>query len=164
MTDNAAPTRYFEDFQIGETWQSPPMRITADMIMDFGRNYDPQPMHTDPAWAAQGPFGGLIASGWLIASLTVKAFVQAGGYGKTPAVGLGIDELRWSRIVKVDDTITMHREIIELRQSSSSPGQGIIRTRVTVRNQASETVMSMVAAGRVPLRAGLAASQADKAP
>ena len=145
-------TRYFEDFQLGDTWASQPTPITADEIMAFGRNYDPQPMHTDAELAAAGPFGGLIASGWLIAAISVRVFVLAGGYGTTPLVGLGIDELRWQRTVKAGDTLTFTREVVELRRSASNPGQGIVRTRVTARNQRGESVMTLLTAGRVPAR------------
>lgn len=147
---NVIKTRYFEDFTVGETWSSEPTLVSAEEIMAFGRAYDPQPMHTDPQWATQGPFGGLIASGWLIASLSVKVFVQAGGYGETPVVGLGIDELRWHRPVKAGDSIIVTRELVETRRSASNPDQGILRMRVTVRNQHGDVVMSLMTAGRVP--------------
>jgi len=128
------------------------MTVTADDIVAFGSRYDPQPMHTDAEAAARGPFGALVASGWHIAALTVRAFVEAGGYGSTPVVGLGIDELRWLKPVRAGDVITVHREIVELRRSASNPGHGIVKTRVTVRNQAGEAVMSLLTAGRVPTR------------
>ena len=147
-----AATRYFEDFKVGETWRSAPLILTAEEIMAFGRAYDPQPMHTDPEHAAAGPFGALVASGWHIASLTVRVFVESGGYGATPVVGLGIDELRWLKPVKAGDQLTVTREVIELRCSESNPGRGIIRTRVTVTNQAGERTMTLVTAGGVPTR------------
>jgi acyl dehydratase len=148
----APGARHFEDFQVGETWQSPPMPITAEDIIDFGSKYDPQPMHTDPQAAASGPFGALVAPGWMVAALSMRAFVVSGGYGKTPVVGLGIDELRWQAPVKAGDTLTVTREIIETRLSSK-PTHGVIKTRVTVRNQNGVTVMTLLTAGRVPARA-----------
>jgi acyl dehydratase len=77
----------------------------------------------------------------------VRAFVEAGGYGGTPVVGLGVDELRWLKPVRAGDVLTVQREIVELRRSASSPGHGIVKTRVTVRNQAGEAVMSLLSAG-----------------
>lgn len=56
-------------------------------------------MHTDPAHAAKGPFGSVIASGFQSAPLSMKVFIEAGGYGDTPMVGMGIDELRWLKPV-----------------------------------------------------------------
>jgi acyl dehydratase len=144
--------RYLEDFQVGETWQSRPVTVSADEIVAFGRSYDPQPMHVDAEGAARGPFGGLIASGWMIAALSVRVFVEAGGYGATPLVGLGIDELRWQQPVRPGDVLTVFRVVEELRRSTTSPGFGIVRTRVTVRNQAQAAVMTLLTAGRVPSR------------
>lgn len=149
----AAPaTRLFEDFRVGEVWQSAPVAVSAEEIIAFGLANDPQPMHIDPAQAANGPFGTLVASGWQIAALSMRVFVQAGGYGKTPVVGMGIDELRWVKPVKAGDQLTVTREIIELRRSESNPMRGIIRTRVTVQNQAGDSVMTLVTTGRVPAR------------
>jgi acyl dehydratase len=150
--------RYLEDFEIGETWQSRPVTVSAEEIVAFGRNYDPQPMHTDASSAAHGPFGGLIASGWMIAALSVRVFVESGGYGATPVVGLGVDELRWQQPVKPGDVLTVFRVVEELRRSTSSPAFGIVRTRVTVRNQSQAAVMTLLTAGRVPSRAAGAAA------
>ncbi len=152
MLTTEAPTRYFDDFWLGDTWTSLPTTVSEEEIMAFGRNYDPQPMHTDPTSAVHGPFGGLVASGWHIAAISVRVFVEAGGYGKTPVVGLGIDELRWQRVVKAGDTLVFTREVAELRRSASNPGHGIVRTRVTVRNQRGESVMTLFTAGRVPVK------------
>lgn len=145
--------RHFEDFQVGEIWESVPTAVSADEIVAFAQHFDPQPMHTDAARAAAGPFEGLVASGWHIAALSMRVFVQAGGYGATPMVGLGIDELRWRAPVRGGDTLTVRREVAELRRSASNPGHGIVRTRVTVRNQTGDVVMTLVSAGRVPTRA-----------
>ena len=149
--------RLFEDFRVGDTWESAPIPVSAEEIVAFASDFDPQPMHTDAALASAGPFKGLVASGWHIAAMAMRAFVRAGGYGNTPMVGLGIDELRWRAPVRAADTLVVKREVIELRASTSNPTQGIVRTQVTVRNQAGEVVMTLVSAGRVPTRAGAAA-------
>jgi acyl dehydratase len=146
--------RLFEDFQVGDTWESAPIPVSAEEIVAFARDFDPQPMHTDAARASAGPFQGLVASGWHIAALAMRAFVLSGGYGDTPMVGLGIDELRWRAPVRAGDTLTVKREVIELRPSTSNPAHGIVRTQVTVRNQDGAVVMTLVSAGRVPTRAG----------
>jgi acyl dehydratase len=144
--------RHFEDFRVGETWTSAPVLLTAEEIIAFGQANDPQPMHTDPERAAAGPFGGLVASGWQIAALSMRVFVQSGGYGATPVVGLGIGELRWVKPVRAGDVLTVVREIVEVRRSASNPRFGILRTRVTVKNQTGDAVMTLVTNGRVPAR------------
>ena len=151
--------RHFEDFKVGETWESPPVTVTAEEIVAFGRDYDPQAMHTDAARAAEGPFKGLIASGWQVAAISWREFHRAGGYGDTPVVGLGVDELRWHRPVRAGDTLTVRREVIELRPSTSNPAHGIVRTRVSVIAQTEETAMTLLTTGRIATRQGAQAPE-----
>jgi len=145
-------TRYFEDFTVGEKWISEPVTITEQEIISYALQNDPQPMHTDPVFAAKGPFGAVIASGFQIAALQMKVFLASGGYGDTPMVGLGIDELRWLKPVKGGDQLVVQREVVETKLSASRPDRGTIRTYVTVRNQDGDVVMSLYAMGRVPVR------------
>ena len=152
-----APGRVYEDFSVGEAWESPVVKVTAEEIMAFGRDFDPQPMHVDPALAAQGPLGALVASGWHVAAISWREFHRAGGYGTTQVVGLGVDELRWHRPVRAGDEIVVRREVVELRPSASNPSHGIVRTRVSVCLKSGETAMTLMTAGRVPTRLGMQA-------
>jgi acyl dehydratase len=145
-------TRYLEDFIIGEVWESERVTLTADDMIAYAMVNDPQPMHIDPERAKTGPFGTIVASGFQIAALSMRMFIQAGGYGATPVVGMGIDELRWLKPVRPNDTLVVRRELIEVKRSEKRPDVGMLRTRVTVRNQNGETVMSLFALGRVPAR------------
>lgn len=148
--------RYFEDFSVGETWTSKTIVLSEDDIVRYAREYDPQPIHTDPGKAAAGRFGSVIASGWQVAALSMKLFVEAGGYGETPMVGMGIDELRWRRPVRPGDSLRVIREVIATERHAKRPEFGVVRTQVTMRNQDDETVMSFVSLGQVPTRAGQA--------
>lgn len=153
------PARFLEDFEIGERWTSAPTVIGEAEMIAYGLANDPQPMHTDPVAAAAGPFGGLVASGWQIAAFSMQMFVQSGGYGKTPVVGMGIDELRWQKPVRPGDTLTVEREVVEVTRSRTRPDRGMIRTRVQVRNQDGDVVMTLYTLGRVPARqTGIAGS------
>ena len=145
-------TKYLEDFREGEIWQSEPVVIGEDEIVTYAMANDPQPIHVDPDAAKDGPFGGIIASGWQIAALSMRLFVEAGGHGDSPIVGLGIDELRWKQVVRPGDALRATREIVEVRRSASKPDRGMIRTRVTVLNQRDETVMTYYALGQVRAR------------
>ncbi len=147
-----AEARYLEDFIVGEAWESEPTLVTAEEIIAYAQANDPQPMHTDPERAKAGPFGTVIASGFQIAALSMRVFIQAGGHGATPVVGMGIDELRWLKPVRPGDQLVVRRELVEVRRSESQPDRGMLRTRVTVRNQKGETVMSLYSMGRVPAR------------
>ena len=145
-------TKYLEDFREGEIWASGSVVIGENEIVAYARTHDPQPIHMDPEAATKGPFGGIIASGWHIAALSMKLFVQAGGHGDAPIVGIGIDELRWKQVVRPGDRLRTTREIVEVRRSASRPDRGTIRTRVTVLNQRDETVMTYYALGQMRAR------------
>ena len=75
---------YFEDFVVGQGFETPPVTVTAAEIIEFAAKFDPQPMHTDPEQAA-GITGGLIASGWHTASLTMRLLIPAGNTRRRPA-------------------------------------------------------------------------------
>ena len=145
-------TRYLEDFQVGERWQSRPVSLSEDEIIAFGRANDPQPMHVDPAYGAAGAFGSIIASGWQVALLSMRVFIEAGGYGDTPMLGIGIDELRWLKPVRPGDRLVVEREVVEVKRSESRADRGTVRTRVIVRNEAGEPVLSLYSIGRIPAR------------
>lgn len=147
-----ATGRTLEDFIIGESWTSDPVTLSEAEIIAFAKANDPQPMHVDTDAAAQGRFGGLIASGWQVAALSMRLFIAAGGYGDTPVIGLGVDELRWRAPVRPGDRLHVVREIIAVTRSTSRPQVGTIRTRVSVINGDGVTVLTMIANGQVPAR------------
>ena len=101
--------KYLEDFREGEVWQSGPIVIGEDELIAYAKANDPQPIHVDPDAAKNGPFGGIIASGWQIAALSMRLFVEAGGHGDAPIVGIGIDELRWRQAVRPGDALRTTR-------------------------------------------------------
>ena len=133
--------RYLEDLSVGETWEGGPIPITEDAVIAFARAYDPQPMHIDPVAAAQGRFGGIIASGWHVAALVMRDYVESSPFGDTPLLGLQLDGLRWEEAVRPGDVLRARREILEVTRSRSRPDRGVVRIGVTVTNQHGRTVM-----------------------
>lgn len=137
--------RYFDDVRLGERWFSEPILVSEDAIMEFGLTYDPQPFHTDAELAKAGPFGALVASGWHLAALAMKAFASSKPYGNTPIVGMGVDELRWLSPVRAGDVIVVQREIVAKKDSISHPDKGILRTSVQLVNQEGAIAMRFIA-------------------
>jgi len=144
--------KYLDDFRVGDVAYSKPIEVTKDEIIAFGRAYDPQPAHTDPAAAAAGPFGGLVASGLLTTALVLREPVEAGRYGHVPIVGLGIDRLEWLQPVRPGDRLTIRWEVIEVKASATKPDRGVVRLHAAAANQRGETVLTMVTAIVVPKR------------
>jgi acyl dehydratase len=143
--------RYFDDLIAGERFESATFSVTADAIVEFGRQWDPQSFHIDPVRAKQTMFGGLIASGWHTAAITMRLFVQTLDFAEG-AIGLGVDELRWPTPVRPGDILQVETEIVDARPSRSKPSHGIIRLRNTTRNQRNEVVQTMFASALVPKR------------
>jgi len=145
--------RYLEDLAVGDRWDGHPIPIEQDAAIRFASQYDSQPMHTDPVAAARGRFGGIIASGWYVAALVMRDYVETNPWGGTPALGIGVDELRWLHPVRPGDVLTAHREIVELKPSRSKPDRGTVRVRTTVSNQDGREVMTFSTLIQLPTRA-----------
>ena len=135
--------RWFEDYPAGAVFTAGEIRVGAADIVEFARKYDPQAMHTDPAAAARGPFGGLIASGWQTGALMMRMFADNFLSPASSIASPGLDELRWLRPVRPDDVLSLRVTILEARASRSKPDQGVVRSHVEVLNQHGETVMSL---------------------
>lgn len=136
--------RYLDDLNVGETWHGEPFEMTETDIVRFASEYDPQPMHVDNGAAAQGRFGGIIASGWHVASRVMREYVDTSPFGATPMLGLRIDELCWLHPVRPGDHLTVSREIKAITRSKSKPDRGTVKTATTVVNQNGAVVMTFL--------------------
>jgi acyl dehydratase len=134
--------RYFEDYHVGMIDEFGDIAVTAEEIVEFARRYDPQSMHVDPLAAAQGPFGGLIASGWHTASMVMRLFVEHYLSKVATLPSPGVDELRWVRPVRPGDTLRVRVTVLETKRSRSKPDRGLVRGLVEVLNQNDELVMT----------------------
>ena len=144
-------TLWLEDFCVGQVFRAGPVAVSADAITAYARQFDPQTFHTDADAARATFFGGLAASGWHTASLTMSLVVQAlpiaGG-----VIGGGVDELRWPTPLRPGDELRLEGEIMEVRPSRTKPGQGLVRVRTTTLNREGQAVQTMIANLVVPRR------------
>src|SRR6478609_10511957 len=144
---------YFNDLKVGDRFKSEPLNVTVKEVVEFAHKFDPQMFHLSRTRAERSIFKGLIASGWHTAAITMRLFVQTLNFAEG-AIGLGVDELRWPRVVRPGDVLTVETEIVDLRPSRSRPNHGIIRLRNVTTNQRGEIVQTMLASAMVPRRAG----------
>ncbi len=136
---------YFEELAAGQRFVSGRMKIGADDIKRFAREYDPQPFHLDETTAAATRFQGLAASGWHTAALTMRILVDSEFRPAGGILGAGVDQLSWPRPVRPGDELRVESEVIEKRPSKSLPDQGVVKVRVTTLNQNNEPVQVFVA-------------------
>ena len=140
-------TQYFEDVEVGETFELGSYTVTKSEIIEFARQFDPQPFHVDEEAAEESMFGELVASGLhtlcLSVRLFVEEFVQADD-GIANMGALGMDDLRWHRPVKPGDTLALRVEVLDKSPSSTRSDRGYVDFERTVTNDAGEEVLSIV--------------------
>jgi acyl dehydratase len=144
--------RYLEDFAVGQTYGSGRLTVDKDRIKAFATEFDPQPFHLDEEAARGSIFGGLAASGWHTAALTMRLLVEGELKPAGGIVGVGFDEFRWPLPVHPGDELHVDSEVLEVRPSKSRPNQGLIKVRTTTRNQKGEAVQVSVGNLIVPRR------------
>ena len=135
---------YWDDFTPGWTYESPPRTLSAEEIVRFAREYDPQLFHTDPEGAKATPFGGLIASGWQTCGVMMR--LMCDGYLLESAClgSPGLEELRWLKPVRPGDALRLHAEVLEQTPSQKQSNRGTVKFRWQVLNQNDEVVCAIV--------------------
>jgi acyl dehydratase len=144
--------RFLEDYTVGQRFRSGRLQIDRERIKTFGAEFDPQPFHLDEDAARDTIFGGLAASGWHTAAVTMRLLVESDLKPAGGIVGAGADEFRWPRPVRPGDELRIESEVLEIRPSRSRPDQGLIKVRTTTLNQNDEAVQIIVANLVVPRR------------
>ncbi|MBI1220171.1 MAG: dehydratase [Rhodobacteraceae bacterium] len=135
---------YFEDLAVGQCFASDTHNVDTDQIKAFAAEFDPQPFHLDEEAAARSFFGGLAASGWHVAALTMRLLVTstlpiAGGI-----IGAGGD-LSWPRPTRPGDVLRVTAEVLEIRPSRSKPDRGIVTVQVATLNQDGDVLQALTA-------------------
>ena len=141
-----------EDLAVGQTFGAGPIEVTEDEVIAFAQKFDPQFFHTDPEAAKNSPFGGLIASGWHTAAITMRLIIEASPPMKGGMVGRSVEKMNWLRPVKPGDRLRFEGEILELRASEKNPAQGVMRVRNTTFNQDNKKVLESETVVMVPRR------------
>jgi acyl dehydratase len=136
--------RYLEDLQPGQTFRTGSIEIDEASIKRFAGEFDPQPFHLDEQAARESMFGGLAASGWHTAAVTMRLLVESDFRPAGGVIGGSLDELRWPKPVWAGDMLRAEVEVLEVRRSRSRPERGFAKVRVTTLNQHDEPVQIYV--------------------
>jgi len=145
--------RYLEDYAAGQRYAGPArLRVDAERIRSFAAEFDPQPFHLDDAAAQQSIFRGLAASGWHTAAMTMHLLVASDLQPAGGIVGAGFDEFRWPLPVRPGDELRVEVEVLDVRESKSRPGIGIVKIRTSTLNQDGAPVQVTVGNLVVPKR------------
>jgi acyl dehydratase len=145
LANAPAPLLYLDDLHVGQRFTSRAHSLDSEAIKAFAREFDPQPFHVDEAQAAGTFFGGLAASGWHTAAITMRLLVEsvpvAGGI-----VGAG-GEIAWTQATRPGDALTVESTVMEITPSRSKPDRGMVVLRSETKNQKGEVVQ--VFTGRI---------------
>ncbi len=133
--------KHWEDFKVGQRAELGSHTFGEAEIVAFGRQFDPQPFHTDPEKARASAFDGLIASGWHTCAVGMRLLCEA-----RQAASLGsprIESIRWLKPVRPGDTLAYSHIVLEARASTSRKGVGLVKHRWEAVNQHGELVLTL---------------------
>ena len=145
-------TLSLEDLRVGQRFVSGTHQLDVGQIRAFAAQFDPQPFHLDAEAATATLFGGLVASGWHTAAITMRLLVEGGLPLAGGIIGAGGD-ITWPNPTRPGDVLQVESVVLELRPSRSRPDRGIATIRSETRNQRGDTVQVLVARLVVPLSA-----------
>lgn len=133
----------YEDFEIGSSLELGSKLVTAEEIVEFASEFDPQSMHLDQAAGDASILGGLSASGWHICGMFMRMLCDALLLDSTSQGSPGIDEVKWKKPVLAGDHLTALSTVLDKRMSSSRPGLGLVSMRAEMINQRGESVFEL---------------------
>jgi acyl dehydratase len=133
----------YEDFVEGASLDLGSKLVTAEEIVAFASEFDPQPMHLDEAAGKAGILGGLSASGWHTCAMFMRMLCDAFLLDSTSQGSPGIDQVRWKKPVLAGDTLTGRVTVLGKRTSKSRPQLGFVSMRAELFNQRGEAVFEL---------------------
>src|SRR5438270_9444292 len=142
---------FLDDLHVGQRFTSGTHAIDEAQIKAFAIQFDPQPFHLDDAAARGTLFGGLAASGWHTAAITMRLLVDGGAPIAGGIIGAG-GEVSWPKPTRPGDILQVESEILDVTPSRSRPDRGIVTLRSETFNQRGEIVQTLTAKLVVPRR------------
>ena len=134
---------YWEDFPVGKVHEFGDKTLSAEEIIDFARQFDPQPFHLSAEVGPNSVFGGLIASGWHTCALAMRMMCEAYLLEAASLGSPGMENIRWLKPVRPGDSLHLRSVVLEARPLASKPHVGLVRTRWELLNQNNEEVLQM---------------------
>lgn len=143
---------HFEDFAEGSVWELGSWTVTEEEIVAFARDWDPQPFHVDREAAVDGPFGGLVASGWHTGSIWMRLYADAVLSRAAGMGGGGLEEIRWLVPTRPGDVLTGTLTVVRARPSSHRADRGTLFFESRLVNQDGGVAVQLAGRGYVARR------------
>lgn len=151
---------YLDDLKVGDRFRTGEHALDEAQILAFAQQFDPQPFHLDAEAARHTLFGGLAASGWHTAAITMRLMVTSGMQIAGGMIGAGC-EIQWPQPTRPGDVLHVESEVLDVRASASRPERGMATLRSETRNQRGEVVQVFTSKMVVPRRVPEAAADAQ---
>jgi len=135
----------FAEFHPGQVIEAGPYVLREEELLQFARQYDPQWFHTNADAAAEGLFGGLIASGWQTCAIAMRLVADHALAGSESFASPGLQYVKWPNPVRPGDALRLRAEVIAARRSASKATLGILEWRWLLFNQHEAVVLDLVA-------------------
>ncbi len=131
---------FFEDLPVGKRYETGSRTISEAEIIDFAKQWDPQPFHVDPEAARASTYGGIIASGFHTIVVAFNLTLAASDWSESSMGSPGMQDVRWIKPVRAGDELRVKAEVLEARASSSKPDRGFVTVQHDIHNQDGEMV------------------------
>ena len=132
---------FLEDLSVGDVFESESLTLSAEQIVAFAEQFDPQPFHLDDEAAKGSFFEGLAASGWHTVALTMRLLVRSFPLA-CGVIGAGA-ELAWPKAVRPGDRLRATSTVLDISPSRSKPDRGIVVVQTVTSNQLDEVVQRL---------------------
>ena len=135
---------YFQDVEIGSSYDCGTYTVTGEEIVEIGERFDPQPYHVDETVATE-MFDGLIASAVHTLGICQRLVTEEFFHRVVTDAGAGFGEVNCHAPVFAGDTLSVTAKILGKRQLESHPERGLVRVEYTAHHEDEELVMTAVA-------------------
>jgi acyl dehydratase len=133
---------YFDDMPVGFRYETGTKTVSREEIIDFARQWDPQPFHLDDEAAKSSPYGRLIASGFHTLLVAFTLTLDASDWSGSSMGSPGMDNVRWMRPVYPGDTLQVRAEVVKATPSRSRGDRGYVDVDYEIVNQDGVAVAS----------------------
>jgi acyl dehydratase len=135
---------HYEDFPEGLVIPLGTYHLSREEVIEFAREWDPQPMHLDEAAAKSSVLGGLAASGWHSSAILIRLSVDAYANKSAAMASNSMEEVKWLKPVYAGETLTGRVTVLSRRVSSKRPEMGIFKCRFELLNLAGELKVEII--------------------
>lgn len=140
---------YFDDMRLGMTVNVAPAVIDKRKMLEFAKEYDDVPLHTDEEYAKTTPFGKLIAPGVMSFMAVWAKYLEVDFFGDELLAGKST-KIEWVKPVFAEDVLTGKATITDLVKRNEK--NGIVAVSFEVYNQNGELVLTDVTEAIVKCR------------